>query len=336
MSQTDLAMDKPGETGWLGSDGDRRLYDEGVEQTPSLFVRRPPKQVIDAGALADVKSIQQKDGIEGGISLRHIENYVFGEQLAWLAQIIGSCVGSSFMRGAAIRTLWESFVLGDPEEIWGTKLVGTNNVAPFAPYGYRAGRKIGGLNGGDGSFCSAQIRGAQQYGILPCSARGLVSDAFPEPQNARTYRQMGNSDQFLGEFANQAGQHRLLETEKVNDIGAAQVLVTEHFKPLQICSMWAFRPDYNHPSWQLEDGDPVVIYKRDRSTSWAHAMLISGFVQAANQWFVIVMNSWGQRAHRNGDWFAIPADLFASWLRDAECMSIGDIELTDNVLPGDD
>jgi len=230
--------------------------------------------------------------------------------------------------------LFESFVLGDPEEIFGTKLIGTNNVAPFAPYGYRAGRKLGGLNSGDGSFCSVQIRGAKEYGILPCSAQGLVSDAFPEPQNARTYRTMGNSNRFLEDFKPQAQQHRLMNSEQVRSADQAKELITVHFKPLEICSMWAFAPDYTHRSWELEDGEKVVIYKRDRRTSWAHAMSIVAFVQVGQEWFVIVLNSWGN-AHKNGDWFAIPASLFDSWLRDAECLSIGDIDMRDNVLPGD-
>lgn len=333
MSSEDLAMVRPGETGWLGSEGDRRLFDEGADQNPELFTRRPAKEA-DPVALAACRAIMAEDGVEDGIWFRAIEKYVFGDYLDWLRQIIGSCVGSSFMRGACKRTMWESFVLGDPEQIWGTKLIGTNNVAPFAPYGYRAGRKIAGINGGDGSFCSAQIRGAQQYGILPCSAPGIVSDAFPEPQSSRTYREMGNSNAFLDRFADAAGKHKLLETEKVLDIDTAKELICEHMKPLQICSMWAFRPSRDHPDWRLADGQPVSIYQRDRSTSWAHAMMIDGFIKHAGSWYVVVQNSWGMRAHRNGDFFIIPAAEFESWLRDAECMSIGDIELTDNVLLG--
>lgn len=327
----DQAQTNPGPQGWLGSEQDQRIFAEGAEREPELFTRRPAKQV-DESALAAVVDLQAAEGIEFGFWLQIIERYVFGEPLNWLAQIIGSCVGSSFMRGATHRTLWESFVLGDPEEIWGTRLVGTNNVAPFAPYGYRAGRKIGGLNGGDGSFCSAQIRGAQQYGILPCSANGLVSDAFPEPQSASTYRRYGNSNQFLDQFAPAAARHKLLETEKVSNASDAKTLICEHFKPLQICSMWAFRPDHTSPTWRLSDGQSVVIYQRDRSSSWAHAMMVNGIVGVDGRWYAIVQNSWGMRAHRNGDWFAIPLELFDQWLRDAECLSIGDIELTDNVL----
>lgn len=335
----DMATDQPGPMGW-GTDGvkqseaEKAYQDSFASLDPQMYVGNPAREPIDSAAVEAIKALQEKDGIEGGLSLSHIEPFVFGEKLNWLKQLIGSCVGSSFMRIATLRMLFESFVLGDPEEIFGTKLVGTNNVAPFAPYGYRAGRKLGGLNSGDGSFCSVQIRGAKEYGILPCSAPGLVSDAYPEPQNTRTYREMGNSNSFLEKFKPQATNFRLMESEQVRSADQAKTLIIDHFKPLQICSMWAFTPDYTHSSWRMANGDPVVIYTRDRRTSWAHAMSIVAFVQVSGKWFVIVKNSWGN-AHRNGDWFAIPADLFDTWVRDAECMSIGDIEMTDNVLPGD-
>lgn len=329
----DKAMAMPGETGWLGSDGDRRIFDQAAAEEPQLYSRRPAQEPHPE-SLTAVEGIMRTDGIDGGCWLQAIERYVFGSNLAWLPQRIGSCVGSSWMRLTTIRTLWESFVLRDPEEVWGTSLVGTNNVAPFGPYGYRAGRKIAGINGGDGSYCSAQVKGAQQYGMLPCSTPGLVSDAFPEPQDMSTYRRMGNSDQFLNQYAAAAGKHKLLETERVTSADDAKVLICEHFKPLQICSMWAFRPDRQHPSWRLGNGEEVVIYRRDNSTSWAHAMSIVGFVSVGGSWYVIVLNSWGN-SHRNGQWFVISADLFHTWLQSAECYSVGDIELTDNVLPGD-
>lgn len=331
----DLATDKPGPMGW-GVDDDRvdtekRLFGEMSEADPVLFSRNPIREPISQGTLDKVKAEQAKDGIEGGISLRHIEPVVFGSLLAWLRQLIGSCVGSAAMRLTSRRMLWESFVLGDPEEIFGTTLPGKESFAPFAPYHYRAGRKIAGLNGGDGSFCSAQIRGLKQYGLLPCSTSGIESDAFPEPQDQRTYRAMGNSNAFLEKFAPVAMHFKLLESEKVGDAETLKVLVTEHFKPVEICSMWAFTPDYTHPTWTLDGGQKVVIYKRDRRTSWAHAMSLIAVVEVAGKWYAIVENSWGN-AHKNGTWFAIPLELADVWLRDAEALSIGDIEMTDNIL----
>ena len=60
-------------------------------------------------------------------------------------------------------------------------------------------------------------------------------------------------------------------------------------------------------------------------------MSVVACVEIGGNWFIIIKNSWGN-AHRNGDWFAISLELFDTWLRDAECMTIGDMELTDNVI----
>ncbi len=331
----DLATDKPGPMGWGVDDSrvdtEKRLAGELEERSPGLLMRRAPKEPLDNELIQKVRDGMAADGMTGGMHLRYIEPIVFGVFLIYLRQLIGSCVASTAFRLGVIRMLWESFALGDAEEIFGTKLIGTNNVAPFAPYHYRSGRMLGGLNGGDGSFCSSQVEGLQKYGFLPCDTPGLVSDAFPEPQSTRTYRQMGNSNSFLEKFAPFGRKHLLNESEPVRDAESAKTLVTEHFKPLAICSMLAFKPSHTHPTWKLADGTPVVIYQRDRSTSWAHSMSIVGIVEVDGKWFVIVLNSWGN-AHRNGDWFAIPLETFDVWVRDADCRSYGDIEMTDNVL----
>lgn len=330
----DFAVENPGPMGWGVDDTreetEKRLAGVLEESAPELLMRRAPKEPRDAALIQRVRDGMEADGMTGGMHLRYIEPIVFGAFLVYLRQLIGSCVASTAFRLGVIRMLWESFALGDAEEIFGTKLIGQNNIAPFAPYHYRAGRMLGGLNGGDGSFCSSQVEGLQKYGFLPCDTPGLVSDAYPEPQNTRTYREMGNSNSFLNKFAPHGRKHLLNESEPVKSADDARTLITEHFKPLAICSMWAFKPAQTHPTWKLADGTPVVIYQRDRSTSWGHSMSIVGFVDVDGKEFVIVLNSWGDRAHRNGDWFAIPAEVFAAWVRDADCRSYGDIEMTDN------
>ncbi len=305
-----------------------------TERQPRYDVCVYAQKGIHLNCEEDERTVWRKvRGIEQVHYTGRVYNFEVHGDNSYVADGLGvhNCVGSAGMRCTSRRMLWESFVLGDPEEIFGTKLPGRDSFAPFAPYHYRAGRKIGGLNSGDGSFCSAQIKGMKEWGLLPCSAPGLESDAFPEPQNTSTYRRYGNSDSFLRQFAPVAKQFRLLESEKVSDADTLKVLVTEHFKPVEICSMWAFTPDYTHSSWKLRDGQSVVIYKRDRRTSWAHAMSIIAVVEHRGKWFAIIENSWGN-AHKNGTWFAVPMELMAQWLPDAEAMSIGDIEMTDNVL----
>lgn len=302
------------------------------EEAPMLVQAREAKP-INQDKMAAFKDEMAKDGIDDGVCLIHLEPIVFGTFLTWLAQIIGSCVASGWMRAATRRMLAEVFILNDPEELFGSKLVGTNNVAPFAPYNYRAGRSLANMNSGDGSYCSVHIRGAEKDGILPCSAPGLVSDTFPEPQNASLYRKYGNSDAILNQFRDIGQTYKLVESVPITD-GDIAIEQMNGLKPFMICSMFAFEPDYKHPTWKLRDGSPVYIYKRNTRTSWAHNMTIIGIVKVGNNWYVIVENSWGMTAHRNGSWFAIPFDLFAeSWLRSAESASIGEIDMKDNPAP---
>jgi len=274
-----------------------------------------------------VKKLMQEDGIDNGFSANHVEKAVFDNYLLWLEQLIGSCVGSGGGRVVTQRTLIEVFLLNEPEEILGTKLIGTNNVCPFIPFSYRAGRKIGGINRGDGSFCGAHIEGLMKYGSLPCSTPGIVSDAFPEPQNTSTYRNMGNSDELLTKFGPEAKVFLMEDTIKITDGDQGKDALTKFFQPAMICSNWAFEPDYKHASWKFADGTPVYIYKRNTRTSWAHNMSIVAVVEAYGKWWVFVKNSWGMKAHKSGDFFVIPFDLYGSWCRVAEQSSIGNLRL---------
>jgi hypothetical protein len=280
-----------------------------------------------------VKDLMAADGIVDGFSCRHVEKTVFGGFLAWLAQIIGSCVASGGARAWTRRTLIEAFLLNDPEEIFGTKIIGIDNVSHFVPYSYRAGRSFSNIRG-DGSYCSIHIRGFKEYGALPCSTPGIKSDAFPEPQSARLYRDYGSSNDVLNKFKDVAKKFTLLESGKVTSASQAKEILTVKKSPIMVCSNWAFEPDYTHPTWKLADGTPVVIYKRNRRTSWSHNMTDDAWVVIENgEEFVIIDNSWGQRAHKNGSWFPIPVSLYDSWCKDSERMYIGDIDLKDNEVP---
>lgn len=336
----DNSTANPGPMGW-GEERDpiqqivyneKKHYEMLVEAQPLMSVAREPKPANQV-LLAKMKSSMQADGIEDGFSCLHIEEVIFEFWLDWLAQIIGSCVESGFLRGASWRTMIEVFLLNDPEELFGTTIVGTNNIAHFGPYSYRAGRKIAGINRGDGSYCSAHIRGAKEYGMLPCSTPGIVSDAFPEPQSASLYRKYGNSDQILTDFGSVGRLYRLLESVKIDDAEFGKTQLVEGFKPFMVCSNWAFKPSHEHPTWKLRDGSPVWIYTRNRLDSWAHNMTIAAFVLVGGKWYVIVYNSWGKRAHKNGHWFVITFDEYADWVRSSEQMTIGEIDLKDNETP---
>lgn len=304
-------------------------YESLCRIAPRYTLARAPREP-DHDYMEDIRHRQQLDGIEGGFSFLHLEELVFKARLPWRPQIIGSCVASASMRVVAMRMLAEVFLFGDPEQLFGDRLEGTKSLASFAPYHYRAGRRLAGINGmGDGSLCLPQIRGLMQFGILPCHTPGIISESFPEPQNARLYREWGANNVLMDQFVDSAKKFPLVESTKTLGAAESKDNLTVGLKPELICSAWAFKPDRPHPTWRLRDGSQVWIYTRDRSATWQHAMSRVAYVQVAGQWYCIILNSWGD-SHKNGAWFAIPAELDDQWIKQAEVQTIGEIDMSDN------
>lgn len=339
---TDNSTGQPGPMGWWLNENESPLRTRYVEKTyweklqasrPAQCTRHPAKDA-DPVLLRSLRERQAANGIEDGIDLTVLLTMLFGENFRWLRQLIGSCVASGGMRAAAIRSCWEIVILGQPEETLGLHFSGRENLNHFGPYSYKAGRKLGGIDGsGDGSFCGAHIDGLFRYGQLPCDTVGLESDAYPEPQSTSLYRRWGGgSDQLLNKHKAAGQQFKLLESEEITSAESLKTVVTEHFKPCMICSSWAFRPDHQHSSWRI-DGSPVWIYQRDRGNSWAHNMTLAAVCYVAGNWYVKIVNSWGDNAHKNGDYFWIPLDLMAQWLQSAEVRTIGDLTQRDPALP---
>lgn len=338
----DRSTAAPGPMGWgertemmaTRYDNERRAFDALANAQPRAMARRAPR-TPNAALIALLRERMALDGQVSGFRCSYIEEVAFGAFLRWLAQLIGSCVASGNMRGWTWRALIEVLLLNDPEELFGTKNIGPQNVALFAPFSYRAGRKFAGINGNsDGSYCSAHMRGQVEIGCLPCSASGLTSDAFPEPQDKGLYRRWGANDTLMNQFKNIAGLYRVLEAEKVTSATQSRETVNEGFKPLMVCSSWAFKPDYAHPTWRDRNGNPIWIYKRNRLDSWAHNMTIDGHVVIeSDEEYTWVINSWGMEAHKNGHGFPIRTEEYDDWCRNSEQMSIGEIDLADNPAP---
>lgn len=337
---TDKSTEKPGKMGYdiPGLSQIQIAYAEAkmkeqlireVESQPRFSIGRAEEKPANAGLLRRVAELQMADGIEDGFSFLHLVKALnSGSSFNWIQQYIGSCVASGDMRTTAYRMMAEVFLLNQVEQLPGIDIDGTDSLAFFAPYNYRAGRKIGGLNGGDGSFCSAHIKGKMQYGHLPCSTPGIESDLLPEPRNESTYRKWGNSNELLEKFAPVGKKFPLTNSEFITSASSGKDVLTTLFAPFNICSNWGFAPQSQHPTWKFDNGDPVWIYKR--SGSWAHNMSIVGIVKCNGNWWVIVENSWGMEAHKNGPFFVIPLELFDTWLSSAECASVGEIDLSDN------
>ena len=335
----DKASVSPGNMGWGIPDqtitqtyfNEQSMFGQLAQAHPEAVVQRESR-TPNRAMLEKVIAIQKANGIDGGFWFGALEIAVFGSVFKWLAQTIGSCVASGGMRGTADRCLAEVFLLNDPETLFGNSIVGIDNLAHFAPYNYRAGRKRAGIDGNsDGSYCSVHTRGMMEDGMIPCSTPGLVSDAFPEPQSSSTYRSWGANDTLLNRFATTGRIYKLLESPKIDSTQQGKDLMMA-YKPAMVCSNWAFKPDYVHPTWKLSDGSPVVIYKRDTSTSWAHNMTDWGFVLVGNRWYVFILNSWGN-AHRNGTWLVIPIELYDEWQPRSERQAIGEIDMAPNPVP---
>lgn len=311
-------------------DDESRARDQLMAIAPRCLSRQKAKEVKNAELLERVRELMAKDGIEGGFSFLHLVEAVAGKWIEWPAQLIGSCVASGDKETTAARMMAEVHLFNEPESLPGIETTGRSNLSFFAPYSYRAGRKLAGINGvGDGSLCVPHIRGKMQFGHLPCDAAGLVSDSFPEPQNVQTYRNWGSSDKLLNEFAGAAGRFRLLESEKVRTVDELKTLAVEHHKPANQCSIWAFKRGEKIEGWKTRDGKPVYQWVRDTRAEWAHNLSRMGYVQYAGKWFGIVKNTWGD-FHDGRSWFPISEETDADWLRQSECQSVGNIDLAES------
>ena len=342
MSTTysDQSTLNPGPMGW-GLENQtqaERMTSEKVaaermaREQPSCMFEKPARAPQDSGILTKVMDLQKADGIEDGFAFHYLEKAVWGVFLTWLAQTIGSCVASGGMRAVFGRTMVEIFLLGQPEEFFGTEtpnINSANSICTFAPYSYGVGRQIGGIdNGGDGSFCGAHIQGAMQKGYLPCWALGLdkYTDQFPEPLTSEsTYKKWGDNSYrtVRNNFDTIAGDFKLTESVPVSDTQKAIEFLKDHKKPFQICSSWGFAPKSKIP------GTEFWIYVR--SGSWPHNMTVYGAVKIKGNWYIIIKNSWGMNAHKNGDYFLVTAEDFGSWLRAAECRTIGELTLPESM-----
>lgn len=308
---------------------DLHVISDLQDDTPEFFTARPAKEA-EPVVLQQVKELMSERGYErGSMDLMLLSEVLFGELMDFPRQIIGSCVASGAMRALATRILWETVVLGDPEEWLGFNFVGQDNIAPFGPYHYGCGRRRGNMRGGDGSYCGAQIEGLQKDGFLPCDTLGLndivgrSAGDYPEPQNSRLYRDFGNW-KHLDKFIDEARKFDLLESERITDVDREYEAFDE-FKPMMVCSGWGFKPDYKHK-------DGFWVYKR--SGSWSHNMTKAGKrIASDRQGFTKIWNSWGSSAHRDGAFFYIPQELDARWLRNSVVMTIGDLQLRKSKPP---
>lgn len=295
--------------------------------SPIAWTERPAREVPDS-LKHRLEEVHQKHGMsynEGSIDLRLLTEVAFGSLYMWLAQIIGSCVASGGIKCWTLSALYQILVLGQPEEALGHMRLGVDTIVPYGPMSYGLGRRRGNMRRGDGSYCSIQIASFMKDGVLDCNTpqlhriTGTDDNNFPEPQSAKLYREFGSWGHLddLKPYLD----YRVLESVEVKDASQSVELLRAG-KPHMICSGWGFGPT-------SKKVNSFTVYKR--SGSWSHNMTICGvLVGEDGNLYIIVLNSWGPRAHRDGEFFIIPIELYAKWLKSASCIAIGDIDLPDS------
>jgi hypothetical protein len=313
------------ESNWITAE--KRTREEIAEVAPELLSRHSEREAKNAKLEKATLDAIKNAGWDEGMILPFLFDQATAIRPDWLRQIIGSCVASGDQRTTAYRMVAEIFLLNDPEELPGNKLAGRDSLAFFAPFSYRAGRREAGINGrSDGSLCLPHIRGKMKFGHLPCNTPGLQSDAYPEPQSPGTYKDWGADNRLMDQFLQQAGKYKLLESEPVTTVDDVHELICKHYKPSNICSMWGFKSTGKRLGKDAEGKD---IFQWTRSGTWAHNMSIVGHVKRGGTEYIIVENSWAN-FHDGSKCFAVEANEMARWLRDAQCQSVGEIDLQDN------
>lgn len=327
---------QPGPMGWGLSNytaqqrvtEEKRAFEALANLVPKRLMRQPAKKVINQKLLDQVHADIKAAGFDGGFSFRFLYKAVMKETPGWLAQLIGSCVASGDMRTTVYRMLAEVFLLNDPEQLPGIDIDGRDAMAFFAPFSYRAGRREAGIDGNsDGSLCLPHIRGKMKYGHLPCSAKNLQSDTFPEPQNQRLYKEWGANNRLMDQFLAEAGKYKLLESEPVKQPEDSSTLICEHFKPHNICSMWGFQ-SLRKLDCRGTNGQNLYQWTRSREP-WPHNMSVVGCLTFRGTRYWDIDNSWSNFHNGNPD-FLVEENEYARWLRDAECQSVGEIDMDDN------
>ena len=255
------------------------------------------------------------------------EQLLYGEPLVHSQGNIGSCVGAGGGLALAAKASQEILNEGDPEEPYGY----SEQAMPFTGFHYGAGRcknlwdgsKFkGSRSGGDGSYCSAQIWAYKTVGILPCN---FVKNSRPFPQSSDVRDWGNNKNNLLNNHLTDAAKFKMDTSINVTDVDSAKNVICNLKQPCHICSNWGFAPRGFDTKYQ------IMVYKREGS--WAHNMTLYGIFAIKGAWFVIVKNSWGPRAHEPIGLgfplgcFVIPIELFAKWIKQAECASIGELNL---------
>jgi hypothetical protein len=297
--------------GWSGTiEQEKRSFGDLEDEHPySMTFRADPE--FNPQAWEQFDAFQYSKGrFPGSVDWSLLDLFIARKELAWMPQIIGSCVQSNTFPRVVQRWMIQVALMGEPQEYLGTSEFGMHNFAPYGPYTYGIARRKANMRGGDGLYC-APMAWALMQGFLSCATpklqelcRNLGVDGdkdFPEPQSARVYRRFGNWE-FLDTLQPYA-DFPCVEAPQINNIDQLLAAIRAG-KPAFVCSNIAIKKVGTH-----KDGFP--IHGKDPRNNWAHNMGFDGiWVASDGEEFLREPNtSWGVnniyniRLSEVADWF---------------------------------
>lgn len=257
-----------------------------------------PARAMNQEMLKKWNDFQKSKGrYEGSYDWSLLDEFVHGKPLVYRPQIIGSCVISNTFPGIVERHMYETVLLGQPQEYLGRDEFGPNSYAPYAAWSYGMARRRANMRGGDGLYCAPMAESLVKDGVLPCNTPALLTllkskgldreQDFPEPQNANFYRALGRW-QYLDDLKPHA-KYAFVEAPSVTSADQLWDCLSQG-KTAFVCSGEAIHKVGQHP-------DGFAIHARNPRDSWAHNMRFNGALVASDgERFIRQSNqSWGER-----------------------------------------
>lgn len=278
-------------------DFERRFAARIAEEEPELFQAFADPEP-DARILKSWNDFQESKGrYPGSFDWSLLDEFCLKKPLLWLPQIIGSCVCSNTFRAYVLRMMYQTFILGQAQELFGKDEFGVNNFAFYCPFTYGLARRKANMRGGDGLYCSP-MQWSLAQGVVKCDtpkllqitrANGVADDRdFPEPQGndgKAFYRAMGD-----WKYLDDLTPYMDFAVKDSVDVTSGDQLweLLKKGKPCYVCSMEAIRKVGIH-------NDGFTIHERDPGDSWAHNMAFhGGFISSdGERWIRESNESWG-------------------------------------------
>jgi hypothetical protein len=300
-----------GEYGWLGFEKERKAkelnYQLGL--------------MIDFAQWSDVEPDANFVEIfdfpfDDGFAFWPILERVYGKPFPNDPQSVGNCVPYGSCLANLDRIATELLIDGDAEAFF----------IPFVPFSYGAGRVyVGNVSwSGHGSVGSWQIAADMRYGLLPCDLPDMPIRRADDLQgSAKTNELWMNTKVILDGWKDDAAKLTIGEGSEIASFEQLKIAVVQKKQPVTIASNWGFVT--------LGKDTKYGIVTHRKGGSWSHQMHIRAVFEIKGQWFVYVGNQWGDDAHpevaegfvKGG--FVITAELFDTWVKEAECYVRGSI-----------